>query len=154
MSALRRLRVVAACAAAGATLGLAPAAFAQGPAPQVDPQSPAGAEYQLPLDRARAASASHTSAAAVAEPLFGEGVTADTRGSGERASGTPATDDRARDASHDGRGVVVRARPPAVSASIPGGAGGSLLAIAAAAAAVLAAGGLAGLAWRRRSVGR
>jgi hypothetical protein len=151
-----RLLLACCCCALAASLGFAAPTLAQGDAPQVDPQSPAGTEYQLPLDRARAsASGSSSTSGAGTGTLFGEGVTTKAKSSGTRAPGRPASGRATQQPATRSDDVAgARGATRAVGASIPGDTGGSLLAIAATAAAVLAAGGLAGLVWRRRSVGR
>ena len=137
-------------------LMLAVAAPAPAPAqdPQVDPDSPAGTEYQLPTDRARQDASSpagkRSAATSGAAPLFGEGV-GEKKRSGAK-SGTdsdPATAAQVEPDDATGTAAVVRAQAPA-----PDGGGGGVLAIGAIAAAVLLVGGLAGLAWRRRTVRR
>lgn len=134
-------------------LVLAPSAAAQGPAPQIDRDSPAGVEYQLPVDRAREQAAGGRAAAggprsgAVAEPpLFGVGVKAPSTRA--RANGTAK-----KPTQEPGRPAVGRDTPQIVRAQAPPpeGAIGGLAAAAAGGAGVLLAGGVAGLAWRRRA---
>ena len=129
----------------------APGAAAQGLSPQVDRDSPAGIEYQLPVERAReqaAGSARGSPAAADRAPLFGEGVTQAPRpsrakdGGGGRRSTRPGEPLPRTDSALPN----VRAQAPA-----PDGMGGGLVAIGAASAGVLLVGGLAGLGWRRRA---
>jgi len=142
-------RLLAACLLA---LALAPAAAAQ--APQVDPSSPAGTEYQLPVDRAReqasggpSGGGSTTSASGEA-PLFGAGVEPEGDGAGQsHASSKPKTgsgDDA--QASGESSAAVVRSY-----ADAPDGGAGAL-AIGAGAVGVLAIGAAAGLVWRRRGM--
>lgn len=125
--------------------------------PQVDPGSPAGTEYQLPTDRARAEASggggstddgSADSEAAGNAPLFGEGVAAE-RTSFAQNPGTdsdPATTAEVEADLGTSTPETVRAQAPA-----PDG-GGGLIAIAGGAGGVLLLGGLAGLALRRRSL--
>lgn len=141
-------------------LALAPAAGAQDLTPQVDRNSPAGVEYQLPIQRARAEAtgASATPGAAAGEaPLFGVGVQQRPPEGTRRATGKRAGSGGARATGADG-GVV--AEPPLATstpeivrtqAAAPGDAGGGLLRIAATGAGVLLLGAMAGLAWRRRA---
>ncbi len=145
-------------AALAVALALAPATacWAQGADPQVDPDSPAGTEYELPIDSARERASSggpRTSGSAGRAPLFGEGVRPPAAGAGTgRASSTtpappPAT---------GGPADPERTTPDAVRAQAPApdSGGGAVAAIAAGGAGVLLLGGLAGLAWRRRSMRR
>lgn len=137
----------------------APVASAQDDEIFVDPESPTGKEYELPIDRAREQAAPTTRkrssrSAAPAAPLFGEGVEP------ERA-GTPAPDrtretraarqEKAAGANATDAATLSRARGDreARAAAPEGGAG--LVAIVAAAAAVLLVGGLLGLLLRRRA---
>lgn len=142
-------------------------AFAQSDAPRVDPDSPAGIEYELPIDRARedavgggaggssGRSAGGSSRATAGEsPLFGEGVTRSASGSvakGGSGSGkalpkTSATTAEPFEGAAPGS-ATVRAQTPS-----PDSGGGELLTLAAGAGGVLLLGGLAGLLWRRRSI--
>lgn len=137
---------------------LACAAPAQGDAPQVDPDSPAGTEYQLPLDRAReeagAGAGADRSAKAPggAAPLFGKGVErsesppsmkppADSSSDSDPAK-TPRTERDTRRSPTDR--VRAQARSPETT-------GGALLTVGAGAGGVVLLGGMAGLMWRRRS---
>lgn len=178
--------------AAAAKAPHAPAAQA----PQVDPNSPAGTEYQLPVDRAREQAGGGGSGGSTGtsskSPLFGQGVGkadsgsgrgsagggADTSGSGARggASTTTGADTgrsrsggggastttgagtgRSRSGAGGGTGErpqlgiatpeILRSQAPA-----PEDGGGGLVSIAAGAVGVLLIGGLAGLAWRRRTL--
>jgi hypothetical protein len=173
-------RAVAATAGpAGVVPGTAaagPPSAAQDAGLQVDPNSPAGTEYQLPTDHAREQAgggrksngASGSSGdAAVEVPLFGAGVkdktppsahgssSADsTTGGASRSAGTPTTTSSTTTAASEQPDLrtstpqAIRALAPA-----PDGGGGSMLPIGGAAAAVLLMGTLAGLAWRRRTTG-
>src|SRR5687767_11216329 len=115
---------------------------AQSGDPQVDPDSPAGTEYELPLDRAReeaggggGASGSSDGTAGEA-PLFGQGV--ESRSGAAKSTPKQGTDsDPATTASiePDGAGdasETVRAQAPS-----PNGGGGDLVAIGAGAGGVL-----------------
>ncbi|MDQ3678037.1 MAG: hypothetical protein M3401_14785 [Actinomycetota bacterium] len=149
---LRRLLLPGLCA-----LALAAPATAQDP--QVDPGSPAGTEYQLPIDRAReeaggrsggsSGSGGSTSSEA---PLFGAGVESEKPTSGNRKSGTesdPATTADVEPDTQTSTPETARAQ-----ASAPDDGAGALVAIGAGAGGVLLLGGLAGLALRRRTVRR
>ena len=141
------------------SLALVPPAAAQNDDPQVDPDSPAGTEYQLPIDRAReqASGRSRSTGSTGNAPLFGEGV--------ER----PPTDERRPSQSattRSGSGAAAPAKNPVkqpdgetskpatlqAQAPAPDGGRSGLAAIGGGAAGVLLIGGLAGLAWRRRSM--
>lgn len=123
--------------------------------PQVDPGSPAGTEYQLPVDRAREEAGSDGGAGGPGNsqdggtttraPLFGSGVES-RKSSSAGKSGTES--ERATVA-----GVESDATPEKVRAEVPAsdGGGGALVAVGGGAIGVLLLGGLAGLAWRRRS---
>lgn len=126
-------------------LGL-PAAAAGQESPKLDPNSPAGVEYQLPLDRAREEAAGETSrepGGSQRAPAFGTGVT-------ERAS---SKDRGSGGASDEGSGEIDAGEASATntpaktaSATPEGGAGASVPLIA---AAVLLVGGALGLGLRR-----
>jgi hypothetical protein len=138
-------------------------AFAPGAAasddPQVDPGSPAGTEYQLPVDRAREQAGSGSNGgsgkkagSSGASPLFGEGVKPKASGStkpsgSDSGSATTTTTPERRPQLGKSTPEIVRSQ-----ADAPDGGGGGLLAIGAGAAGVLLIGGAAGLIWRRRSV--
>ena len=133
---------------------LALAAPALGQDPQVDPDSPAGTEYELPLDRAReeagaGADTGGSSSGATGEtPLFGAGVEPSKSQARRGTDSDPATVASVEPDDVTGTPGTVRAQAPA-----PDGGGGGLLAIGAGAGGVLLLGGLAGLLWRRRSMG-
>lgn len=131
---------------------------AQAQDPQVDPGSPAGTEYQLPIERARdeaggtsdAPSGSRGSTGGEA-PLFGAGVERETETPSKKdtKSGTdsdPATVTGVKPDAGTATPETVRAQAPA-----PDGSGSGLVAIAGGAAGVLILGALAGSVWRRRS---
>jgi len=154
-----RIRIPAWCGAVAASLALVPcaAAVAQEDAPRLDPSSPAGTEYQLPVDRARSQAgggSGGSTGSGSGAPLFGAGV-GDDDGSGSRATSRGGTGGDGGDTAPnpsvqtDELGTatpeILRTEAPA-----PDG-GGELLAIGGGAAAVLLIGGTAGFAWRRRS---
>lgn len=140
--------------------GLPEAAGAQGVV--VDPDSPTGKEYAIPLEAARRATSPSTGGPGSAPtaqkaPLFGEGVTAageagpgetahgdSARGSGERGSSNldPATETR----------PGVRVRPLDVATARPGApdGGASLAVLLGAGLGVLILGGAAGMVLRAR----
>ena len=133
---------------------------AQSQAPQVDPDSPAGTEYELPIDRARdqasggrSGGSGGSSDAAGEAPLFGTGVERKTLGSGteQRSGGNgpagPTTTTGERRDPKTSTPRTIRAQ-----ATAPDDGGSGLGAMSAGAAGVLLIGGLAGLAWRRRSM--
>jgi hypothetical protein len=171
---LPRLGALALLAALAAPGG---AAAAEYDAPHVDPDSPAGTEYQLPTDPARrqagtGRSTGSSGAAAGAAPLFGAGV----EGPASAPAPAPApsragTAPRPRARRGARRSSGSRGRPAAVAGAEPGaartaidairaqapapdGGAGGVAAIGGGAAGVLLLGGLGGLAWRRRSTGR
>lgn len=164
-SAPRHRRPIArALVAMAFVLAPAPVAVAQDLSPQVDRNTPAGTEYELPIEAARrqatgggedaiaaAGGASRGSGASqAAPPLFGEGISAPPR-----MARTPgrAAEPATRSAPPRSR----RARPPQsvlAQARAPEGAVGSLLAVGGAGSGVLLVGALAGLAWRRRTTRR
>jgi len=127
--------------------------------PQVDPDSPAGTEYQLPTDRARAEASGgrspRTGGGAGGEaPLFGEGVAGRQSGSAKQSGsssggGTSTTQKGEQPDLATSTPDTVRAQ-----ARAPDGGSSGLAAIGAGAGGVLLLGGLAGLAWRRRSMRR
>ena len=127
----------------------------------VDPNSPAGTEYELPLDRAReeaggggaggsSGGGSGAGAATGEAPLFGEGVERAASGSARDGGATRSAGTSTGSGEPDDRAAIT---PPAVHAQAPSpdDGGGALLAVAAGAAGVLLLGGLAGMLWRRRS---
>ena len=146
------------CAALAVSLALATPAAAKDGAPKVAPDSPAGTEYQLPVDHARnkgssGGGSSPSSGTPGGAPLFGAGVEARTpRPATKRQRAAGAAPARTKRPSADRTGrpattpATIRAR-----AAAPDGGGGGLLAIGAGAAGVLLIGGLAGLALRQRS---
>lgn len=128
----------------------------------VDPDSPAGKEYALPIDRARqdnaAQARSPRSASERAAPLFGEGVRSEEtaapppRQAGVASAAGPAQRALAP-AANDGAARVDRtARAATEPITTPGGPGG-LITIAGAGMGVVLLGALGGLWLRRRSAG-
>src|SRR3954453_13759387 len=111
-------RAIVALVAFAWTFAAAGAGGAQEPGVSLDPESPAGKEYAIPLDFHRAAAVGRDAVEGVPQPLFGVGIApaaANARGSArDRSSG-------GRDRSSDGSGSTSKrsGRAPA------GGAGGS-----------------------------
>jgi hypothetical protein len=156
---LRQLLLIS-LAALALSLALVPPAAAKGePAPQVDPNSPAGTEYQLPTERARheasgdrSTGSAGSSSARDAAPLFGAGV--------EHARPAPARKPSAHE--RTGTSTATRTEQPDLGtgtaeivrgqAASPDGGVSGLVAVGGGAAGVLLLGGLTGLAWRRRSM--
>jgi hypothetical protein len=135
----------------------APVASAQGDEVFVDPDSPSGKEYELPVNSARqrgAADAQQRDPAAA--PLFGEGVDGDgastsaPQRSRARAAASRATSKAAASDARSARASAELAAERKAQAAAPDGAGG-LAAIVGVGAGVLLLGGLAGLFLRRRS---
>ncbi len=157
---IARVRTCALLGAAALAL-TAPAAAAQ--VERAAPDSPAGVEYALPLDRAREDAAPDARDGAGPPPLFGSGVGPGASAVGGRATGPPGV----ADADGDGAGAERRggaasrggsetgAAGSSAPAAVAGGrhpAGGSEpLAPAAIALAVLALGVAAGLLLGRRA---
>jgi hypothetical protein len=153
--------------------GACPAgASAQAPGVHVDPESPTGREYDIPIERARREAAPTPGTAAggsrsTGAPLFGEGIGDPSGSTGASAAGAQdlaagsASSSRSSAAAASRRPPAPatsrrRAVPPVVAAAIrqpgapPGGAGTSL-AIWGAGALVIGFGVLAGMLLRRRS---
>ena len=139
------------CAALAVAPATAPAAPASADAPRVDPNSPAGTEYELPIQRARERAGVGVGATTPGRepPLFGAGVETraapGTRPAGARGTGSPAGS-RADRPQPDAQTVTETVRSQSAE---PAGSG--LLPVGAGAAGVLLIGGVAGVAWRRRS---
>jgi hypothetical protein len=145
----------------------APPAAAQEDGVFVDPDSPAGKEYAVPLQEARRqAAAGDNGNASSGQPLFGEGIKRaegsasggsgggspgrDGSGKGAGSSGSSGSEQRVRgdDASPGARAALPSApRSAAIEAAAADGSDG--LMTAGIAAAVLAAGVLGGLGLRR-----
>jgi hypothetical protein len=73
-------------------LVVAPSAVAQEDGVFVDPDSPAGKEYAVPIDQARGEAAGGGNRPPGEEPLFGEGIEPAAGGSGNRHAGGGAGD--------------------------------------------------------------
>lgn len=132
---------------------IAPAAAAQDDGVTVDPGSPTGKEYALPVDRARQQAASPKASRTDPQrtPLFGEGVGDDaqlsdvpTKKARARTGGGAAPSDEA-----DGGAAIEPRRPRELAAAPQGGVG--FAAAIAGGAGILLVGGLLGLWLRRRS---
>jgi hypothetical protein len=139
--------------AAGAT----PAAAQDGPV--VDPDSPTGKEYALPLDTARREAAGEKGKAATAgesAPLFGEGIEAG--GSGDPSPGKRTRSGASSHSKADGTAHVAGDAPAAAARILAGARPGapsdgglSPLVAVGGGVLLLACGAAAGLALRRRS---
>jgi hypothetical protein len=141
----------------------APAAVAQDDEVFVDPGSPSGKEYALPVDSARkqaAKDAQKGSARAQPAPLFGEGVgdtDAASTSSAAPAGGGGSGSDRRRAAGDDSApgaagGERASAAPATLKSQVAAPDGGlGLVTVLAAGLAVLALGGAIGLLLRRRA---
>ena len=143
----------------GALALTAPAAVAQDDEIFVDPGSPSGKEYALPVESARkqaATDAQQRSSSAQPAPLFGEGVddrsTADAGGSGTGSgsgSGSAQGGGGGSTAADGGTPGASAATLKAQAAAPDGGI--ALAAVIGAGAGVLLLGGAVGLLLRRRS---
>lgn len=149
-------------AACSLTMLLTPGALAQDDGVTIDPDSPTAKEYAIPLESARrdAAPGRETSE----PPLFGEGVTPESDGDAQPASGGPgssrepgkprrASRDSGDDASNGDALTPSALKAVAEAAERPGapGGGGSTLLVIGAGIALVAAAAGAGLIARRRS---
>jgi hypothetical protein len=134
----------------------APAASAQEGRVFIDPDSPAGTEYAIPLDEARreaaGGSATTRSAAPHEQPLFGTGIAPrgegrpagpEVSGSGSRRDGAKRGDEASSSGARTSSGSAA-----AVAASAGDGSSDTLLTLGLA-GAVLAVGLVAGVAFRR-----
>lgn len=146
------------------TMAAPPSASAQDDRVFVDPESPTGKEYALPIQRAREQGAADVQtqnpvAGARTAPLFGEGVESSGAGKSKRQRAPEM-----RGSSDDTSGATAskaRSEPTTASATVdlrsevatPDGAGG-LAAVVGAGTAVLLVGGLVGLLLRRRGARR
>jgi hypothetical protein len=157
---LRHLRSV--CVLLAALAAFVPAAFATPAVAQddevfIDPDSPTGREYEIPLERARRDASSATPSGdyrARTAPLFGEGI--------DPAAGSERGDDPARSTGGRKGGnrsatepQVRRGRPPALQAAIeqpaaPHGGSGTLLLVITVGGLGVALGAIVGLVLRRR----
>ena len=107
---------IAAAVIAGATLGIPTGASAQEKGVHLDPDSPAGKEYAVPIDRARREAAGPSGLSALARPgsrasvvpLFGQGIK-------PRARQKPARKARKRARTRASRSPVRRLPPPAAA---------------------------------------
>ena len=72
---MRAARAIVALVVFSWTLATAGAVAAQEPGVSIDPDSPAGKEYAIPLDSHRAAAVGRDSVDGAAQPLFGVGIT-------------------------------------------------------------------------------
>ena len=162
---LRALAVILVLAAPGT-------AWAQEDGVTVDPDSPTGKEYAIPLDSARrqaqAGTGSRESGADSEAPLFGQGVEAETASGGEDSDGGSSSG-KSGGSGSDGSGNSSDGGDPsmgdsdalprevagdslaAVQPGAPDGGSGTLLLAGGAALAVLLAGVLAGVLVRRRT---
>lgn len=161
-----RMRALIAATAAVVAALVPSAAFAQGssqPGVHVDPGSPAGKEYQIPVTAARAEASGGPPGSAAGSgadsPLFGRGITPSSGTAGTGASsrtgtgGAPKQSPPTHVAHRAGPGGSVAASPlaPAAAGSPPGRVGSnSWLPLIGGGALVLVLGGGGGLAFRRR----
>ena len=142
----------------------APAAVAQDDEIFVDPGSPSGKEYALPVESARQQASrdgqQRSSAAARPAPLFGEGVDGSTAGQGGATSGAGAGDASrgggGGGASGDADGGTPGAQGAARTATLKAQAatpdgGIGLAAVIGMGAGVLVLGGVIGVLLRRRA---
>src|SRR3954451_16468553 len=93
---MRAARAIVALVAFVWTLATVGAVAAQEPGVHVDPDSPAGKEYAIPLDFHRAAAVGRDAVEGAAQPLFGVGITkaaagADASGGDRSSGGTRST---------------------------------------------------------------
>ena len=144
-------------------LVVAPSAVAQDDGVFVDPDSPAGKEYAVPIDQARGEAAGGGNGPAGEEPLFGQGIEPAGGGPGNREGvhgarekgqeaskrGEPGTDQQgdAGDGHPSQSSSDLGQSPAAIEAAAADGSNGLLT--AGIAAAVLAAGLLGGFGLRR-----
>ena len=127
-------------------LGLPAAATGQ-EQPKLDPNSSAGVEYQLPLDRAREEAAGETSrepGGSQRAPAFGAGVT--ERASSTKDRGSGGASDEGSGEIDAGEASATNTPAKTASATPEGGTGASVPLIA---ASVLLVGGALGLGLRR-----
>jgi hypothetical protein len=147
---------------------LAAPAQAQEPGVTIDPNSPAGAEYALPLDDARDTGAGGPRSSGQDSPTFGVGIERPQGAQGNAGSGGAAAGDggsagdegsatesgsRSTERSANTETSPSAKRPPSASlAATPQGGTGSSFMVAGGAAMVVLAGTLLGLVVRRRRV--
>lgn len=117
---------------------------------QLNRESPAGTEYQLPIDRAReqASGGSQDAGTSGEAPLFGAGVPEKPRSMSTKSGSDsdPATSAVVESDPGTRQPQTMRPQVPALD-----GGARDRIASAGAAFGVLLLGGLAGLAWRRRT---
>jgi hypothetical protein len=160
-----RLRLSICALAVSTLLVAAPPVLAQGDEVFVEPDSPTGREYAIPLERARrdasTAEPSHDYRARTA-PLFGEGIGEDpaTGEGGEGSHGAPSRPGKRSSRANGTRSAGGRpghgGLPPAVQAAIeqpaaPSGGLGMVALVGAASGLVMMVGIAAGLVLRRRA---
>lgn len=132
------------------------AALAQGDDVFVDPDSPAGKEYAIPIDEARR-EASGRDGAPGSAPLFGEGVTAESAPPEQEALARRDAEQspNGRRSTGDRRGLTPAGPSPSEAVPEPAAAGNgnvsATVVTGGLALAVLGAGCLIGLALRRGS---
>jgi hypothetical protein len=147
---VRGIHCTCAALAVAAALAAAPPAFAQGDDDvYVNPNSPSGVEYDLPLERARRDAGDAPSNAPVARGTqssapFGAGITGPAGSAASKSGARRSSSTRERDAKLPPEVVEAAARPVA-----PGGTSGSELLYGGIGALVVAAGALIGFAVRR-----
>lgn len=132
---------------------IASAAAAQENGVTVDPGSPSGKEYALPVDRARQQAAAPKSSRSDSQrtPLFGEGVGDDVQPSDVPAKKAPAGKVGAATPTNEAdAGAAIEPRTSQARAAAPQGGLGFAAGIAGG-AAILLIGGLLGLWLRRRA---
>jgi|SRR5829696_7351368 len=130
----------------------APPAAAQEDGVFVDPDSPAGKEYAIPLDEARREAAGGGGAGRAGQPLFGAGIERAGRSDsgGQDASGNePADPDGRRSRRSNSDETIEPSSRSVVAVEAAAGTGSDALPTAGIAAAVLAAGLLAGFGLRK-----
>ena len=134
----------------------APPAAAQQDGVFVDPDSPAGKEYAVPLDQARDEASGEGGGGSGKESLFGEGIEPapsgsgnrpNSKGAGERGEGSRKGDGDSREEDATAGQADLGESPGAIEAAAANGSNGLLS--AGIAAAVLLAGLLGGLGLRR-----
>jgi hypothetical protein len=145
-------------ATAAVVLCLPPAALAADKGVSVDPNSPSGKEYALPIDRARDRAAAgtdddvrpNTTRPTGQVPLFGVGVTArKSKRTGHSVSkAVPAKQGTSRGT--DGSEAADSAPAPAGPAPAAAPGGSSMVGVIVLAAALMLGGGAIGTALRRR----
>ena len=157
---LRQLRSV--CVLLAALAAFVPAAFATPAVAQddevfIDPDSPTGREYEIPLERARRDASSATPSRdyrARSAPLFGEGI--DPVPGSERSEAAARSTGRGKGGNRSPTEPQARrGRPPALQAAIeqpaaPRGGSGTLLLVVTVGGLGVALGAIVGLVLRQR----